>query len=781
MSRVLVVNADDFGRAAAINAGVAAAHEQGIVSSASLMVRWPDAPAAADYAHAHPELSLGLHVDVGEWAYQNGGWRRVYDVVAEDDEAVMEQEVLRQLDTFRTLCGIDPTHIDSHQHAHRRGPLGDILRRLAVDMGVPLRHAGPVRVHTGFYGQTSKGFAAHDRITVAALVSWLHELPEGVTELICHPAASAEVGGSYREERVRELEALCDPAVRSAVERCGITLWSFREVASRLTSARSGASTFGAVAPYESLATRAPDADLATEVFTPGRDAGTVPSLTDSAARQVDPGRTRDHQRGATAATLWERGHLLAACQEMDAVLAEGTPDASLLHWRDLADADVRVLSGAWSGAIAARSVSPIQGRILHVVGASLPFGASGYSLRTAYVTQAQQGVGLDPHVVTPLGYPDGRSVPPAGSDEPVGGVPHYRLPTADGIPERLDARLSLTVRLVADLAERLRPAAIHAASDYQNALVALEVGHALDVPVIYEVRGFWEETQCAIRGAQWRSSDEYRWRRDREIDCCHAVDQVVTLGERMRDELVSRGVPSDKITIVPNGVDVDRFVPLPRDADCAASLGIDADQVVIGYVSSLSTYEGVQYLVQAIADLLHRGLDVRGVIVGDGAERERLVQYATSLGIADRVAFTGRVPHEDVLRYYSLIDIFVVPRTADRVCGLVTPLKPYEAMAAARAVVVSRVDALTEIVQNGMTGLVFEPENAEDLANVLESLVLDDARRDALGQAARQWACEHRSWRLIGEKYRQLYELMGVGSGGQMHANRAAGAEVIR
>ena len=476
---------------------------------------------------------------------------------------------------------------------------------------------------------------------------------------------------------------------------------------------------------------------------------------------------------GSTAERLWARGELRAACRELDALLERHGSDVSLRHWRDLAEGDVRVLSGEWSGSVAARSIAPVQGRILHVVGASLPYGHTGYSLRTGYVTEAQRRVGLDPHVVTPLGFPDGRGVPAGGREEHVGGVPHHRLPTAHGIPEQLDARLSLTVRLVADLIERLRPAAIHAASDYQNALVALEVGRAFDPPILYEVRGFWEETQRAVRGLDSKSNEEYRWRRERENQCCRAADRVVTLAEVMVTELVDRGVPADKITVVPNGVDVDRFSPVARDSGLAARLAIGQGQVVLGYVSNLTGYEGVRFLIQAIADLLQRGHDVKGLIVGDGAERERLIEHAVSLGIADRVVFTGRVPHEEVHRYYGLVDIFVVPRTSDRVCQLVTPLKPFEAMAAARAVVVSRVAALEEIVQEGITGLTFTADDAADLANVAESLVQDAEQRHTLGQAARRWVCQHRTWHQVGERYRQLYESMSIaGSSNRVSAS---------
>ena len=240
-----------------------------------------------------------------------------------------------------------------------------------------------------------------------------------------------------------------------------------------------------------------------------------------------------------------------------------------------------------------------------------------------------------------------------------------------------------------------------------------------------------------------------------------------------MVTELVDRGVPADKITVVPNGVDVDRFSPVARDSGLAARLAIGQGQVVLGYVSNLTGYEGVRFLIQAIADLLQRGHDVKGLIVGDGAERERLIEHAVSLGIADRVVFTGRVPHEEVHRYYGLVDIFVVPRTSDRVCQLVTPLKPFEAMAAARAVVVSRVAALEEIVQEGITGLTFTADDAADLANVAESLVQDAEQRHTLGQAARRWVCQHRTWHQVGERYRQLYESMSIaGSSNRVSAS---------
>ena len=238
-----------------------------------------------------------------------------------------------------------------------------------------------------------------------------------------------------------------------------------------------------------------------------------------------------------------------------------------------------------------------------------------------------------------------------------------------------------------------------------------------------------------------------------------HRSDAVVTLAEVMKRQLVERGVPTEKITVIPNAVDVDAFRPVPRDMGLAMQLGLAPDEAVLGYVSSFAPYEGITYLIEALAILRDRGHRVRALLVGDGDERSRLEQKAAELGVADHVIFTGRVPHVQVLQYYSLIDLFIVPRTADRVSQLVTPLKPYEAMATARLVVVSRVEALREMVVEGSTGLAFEPENAADLARVVEPFLFDAEARMRMGASARQWVVAHRTWKQNGQTYRALYD----------------------
>ncbi|HEX2024605.1 MAG TPA: ChbG/HpnK family deacetylase [Acidimicrobiales bacterium] len=226
--RRLIVNADDFGQSAGVNRGVARAHEEGIVTSATLMVRWPAAGPAAAYARAHPRLSVGLHLDLGEWEYADGRWRARYEVVDTDDADAVDAEVGRQIAAFHRLLGRHPTHLDSHQHVHRNEPVRAALRRAGDRLGVPVRHhhAG-VRYRGDFYGQDARGWPFPQAITVAGLVGVLETLPEGVTELGCHPGEPDGLDSTYRAERAAEVETLCDPRVRSALERLGIGLRSF--------------------------------------------------------------------------------------------------------------------------------------------------------------------------------------------------------------------------------------------------------------------------------------------------------------------------------------------------------------------------------------------------------------------------------------------------------------------------------------------------------------------------------------------------------------------------
>ncbi len=229
--RTLIVNADDFGMSSGVNRGIIKAHCQGIVTSASLMVRWEAADDAVTLSREWPRLGIGLHIDLGEWTYRDGNWMALYEVVSLRNRAEVAREVTHQLDLFRTLIGRNPTHLDSHQHVHREEPVRSIMVEIAQQNSIPLRHFSPQISYCGeFYGQAGTGLPYPQAITTAALIRILSELPLGVTELCCHPGLDDNLPTMYCHERFEEVQTLCDGAVRSVITELGIELCSFDDL-----------------------------------------------------------------------------------------------------------------------------------------------------------------------------------------------------------------------------------------------------------------------------------------------------------------------------------------------------------------------------------------------------------------------------------------------------------------------------------------------------------------------------------------------------------------------
>jgi predicted glycoside hydrolase/deacetylase ChbG (UPF0249 family) len=230
MTRQLIVNADDFGLSEGVNRGIIEASEHGILTSASLMVRQPAAAAAAAYARTHSRISVGLHLDLGEWVYRDGEWVPLYFVVATEDARAVAKEVARQLEEFERLVGRPPSHLDSHQHVHRQEPALSIVRDHAHRLGVPVREQTPGIAYCGdFYGQTGEGESLPDVLSVAVLKQILATLPEGVTELGCHPGYDDGLATAYRAERALETKVLCAPEIRDAIKALGVELRSFND------------------------------------------------------------------------------------------------------------------------------------------------------------------------------------------------------------------------------------------------------------------------------------------------------------------------------------------------------------------------------------------------------------------------------------------------------------------------------------------------------------------------------------------------------------------------
>jgi glycosyltransferase involved in cell wall biosynthesis len=472
---------------------------------------------------------------------------------------------------------------------------------------------------------------------------------------------------------------------------------------------------------------------------------------------QDNPARPR-----LAARLAYREGRLTDAVKELDG--ARGWRDARL---RRALTAELTMLEPGQltlpAGTLPSAAGTPIPGRILHIVTDALPTTSAGYTVRTQEIALAQQGVGLDPHVVTRIGFPVTAGAIDGRATVEVDGVPYHRLlPWV--MPGRLDDLYETHLRYAARLTARLRPAVLHAASNYANAVIALALRDATQLPVVYEVRGFWEDTWLSrhVGARDLKLSDRYLRTRALETRCMADADLVVTLGEAMREEIIERGVDPGKVIIVPNGVSEEFLRPLPDDnGRLKASLGIQPGEHVVGLVSSLVAHEGIGTLLEAVKILNDRGVRTRALIVGDGPERSALQRQAAALGI-DAI-FPGRVPMSQVRQYHAVLDVFVVPRTPDRVCQLVTPLKPIEAMASGLPVVVSGVKALSEIVNDRVTGRLSAPLDAGALADTLQGLLDDRDLRAKLGANAREWVARDRTWAHNAARYREAYQRLGA------------------
>jgi glycosyltransferase involved in cell wall biosynthesis len=415
--------------------------------------------------------------------------------------------------------------------------------------------------------------------------------------------------------------------------------------------------------------------------------------------------------------------------------------------------------------------VPGIPGRVLHLVTNALPYAQAGYTLRTQRILRAQKAAGLDPHAVTQWGWPARDGHPEAGGEARIDSITYHRLVPDGPIPAEADVRLQRGADAATALARALKPSVLHAATDHRNGTVALAVRDRTGLPVLYEIRGFLEESWAAGAALDPDAGDaampeRMRLHRDRDTAIMAEADAVATLSETMRTEILSRGIPAEKIVLTPNAVDA---VLLTQHHDRAAArreLGLEEDEFVVGTVSKLAAYEGFDVLLKSAALLRDRGTRIKVLLVGSGPFRGTLDKLAADLGLGpETLLMPGQVPAEVAPRVVAALDVFACPRIDLRVTRLVTPLKPLEAMAQGRPLVLSDLPALRELVDDKAGNVAAElvrPGDAESLAAALDRLRTDSSRCAELTAAGRDVVAERFTWDRLAETYRALYARLG-------------------
>ncbi len=388
--------------------------------------------------------------------------------------------------------------------------------------------------------------------------------------------------------------------------------------------------------------------------------------------------------------------------------------------------------------------------RILHVFDHSLPLH-SGYTFRSLAILREQRARGWrTSHLTTAK---QGRC---AVKEDEVDGWLFHRTPN-DGT-EGLLTQMKLTAARLREIVRAERPDVIHAHSPVLNALPSLWVGRRTGVPVVYEMRASWEDA-AVDHGTTTEGSPRYRMSRALESFALRRADQITTICEGLRRDIVSRGIPDSRVTVIPNAVDVGafRFGAAP-DTELRRSLGLDG-ATVLGFAGSFYGYEGVDLLIEAARRMLPRHPELRVLLVGGGFQEANLKAQAERLGLSGHVVFTGRVPQAEVQRYYDLIDVLAYPRLSMRLTELVTPLKPLEAMAQGRMFVASDVGGHRELVSDGVTGFLFPAGDAAALETALEDVL---ARRDQwprIRAQARRFVESERTWSNSVARYDDVYQ----------------------
>lgn len=397
--------------------------------------------------------------------------------------------------------------------------------------------------------------------------------------------------------------------------------------------------------------------------------------------------------------------------------------------------------------------------RILHVLDHSIPLH-SGYTFRTAAILREQRALGWETYHLT-----SAKQGSTAAAVEDVDGLRFYRCEVPAAAPAGINEwrLMRSTEKRLEQLARELRPDVLHAHSPVLNAIPAIRVGRRLGIPVVYEVRAFWEDA-AVDHGTTAEGSLRYRATRALESWAFKRVGHVFTICEGLRRDIVARGIPEQKVTVIPNAVDVQGFqLSGEPDSVLKRKLGLDG-KTVLGFVGSFYAYEGLDLLLEAFARLQAQRQDLRVLLVGGGPQEANLKAQAEHLRIADKVVFAGRVPHAEVSRYYDLIDLLVYPRHSMRLTELVTPLKPLEAMAQGRIFMASDVGGHKELIRDGETGRLFAAGKVDSLVTTVGEMLDHREQWPAMRAAGRRFVEQVRNWKNSVANYDSIYRRLVAG-----------------
>jgi len=403
--------------------------------------------------------------------------------------------------------------------------------------------------------------------------------------------------------------------------------------------------------------------------------------------------------------------------------------------------------------------------RILHILDHSIPLH-SGYTFRTLAILREQRALGWETfHLTSP------KQIKCDVLEEDVDGLHFYRTPKPTSIMGKLPlfnqlADIDALTQRLDEVVTQVKPDILHAHSPVLDAIPALRVGRRRNIPVVYEVRAFWEDA-AVDHGTTTEGSARYRLTRAMETFAFKQADAVTCICEGLRQDIAGRGIPASKITVIPNAVDIEKF-PLgsPPDEMLKASLGLSGSRV-LGFIGSFYAYEGLDLLLEALPKILLQAPDVRVLLVGGGPQEANLKQQAKDMGVADKVVFAGRVQHSEVNRYYDLVDMLVYARHSMRLTELVTPLKPLEAMAQGQLFVASDVGGHKELVRHGETGWLFKSDDVAALTEGVLSMLNNQSRWPAMKAAGRKYVETERNWQASVSRYQDVYSRLLQGARG--------------